>query len=273
MKLGKQISIGIKGYTKAVGLLFSKGFIKYMIFPLLLNIVLFGVGISFVKELADWASTAFVDWVNLGEAEFWGASALKWISEGIIGFLIYSMFFIAFIFFGGFIILIILSPLFSIISEKTESVISDGNVNYPFEFKQFMTDVFRGIGIALRNVLFETGIMILVFIIGIILSFVSWLGVIFMFFVSAYFYGFSYMDYTNERHNRNLKKSVRYIRKYKWVAIVNGALFAVVLFIPWIGVALSSFVAVISVIAGTVSMMELKKYEDSETDVVSYHEA
>ncbi|MCF6364622.1 MAG: EI24 domain-containing protein [Bacteroidales bacterium] len=262
----KQVAIGFKGYFKAIELLFSKGFIKYMIFPLLLNVLFFWLGISFVKDAADWASDAFVNWINIGEGNFWGAGALKWLSSGLIEIIIYSLFFITFVYFGGFVIIIILSPLFSIISEKTEYVLSEGGIDYPFELKQFIIDVFRGIGIAIRNVLLETGIMILIFIAGIILSFISWLGVIFMFFVSSYFYGFSYMDYTNERHKRKLKDSVKHIRKYKWVAIVNGSLFAFVLFIPWLGTALSAFIAVISVIAGTVSMLEIKKIEDIEID-------
>ena len=76
------------------------------------------------------------------------------------------------------------------------------------------------------------------------------------------------MDYSNERYKRNIKESVTFMRKYKWVAVVNGSLFALVLFIPYIGVALSAFIAVISVIAGTASMVEIKKLEDAETDKI-----
>lgn len=264
MRFGKQVSIGFKGYFKAIALLFSKGFMKYMIFPLLLNILIFWVGLSFVADAAEWASHAFMNLINISEGGFWGSETLKGFTSGFIKTVVYLLFLVSFVFFGGFIIIIIMSPLFSIISEKTEYVLTEGSIDYPFELKQFLIDIFRGIGIAIRNMAFEFGIMIVVFIAGIILSFISWLGVFFMFFVSAYFYGFSYMDYTNERHKRTLKNSVKFMRKYKWVAIVNGSLFAFVLFIPWLGVALSAFVAVISVIAGTVSMLEIKKIEDTE---------
>ena len=69
-----------------------------------------------------------------------------------------------------------------------------------------------------------------------------------------------------------MKESVTFMRKYKWVAIVNGSFFAVVLFIPYIGVALSAFVAVLSVIAATASMIEIKKREDEEIDKVFHAE-
>ncbi|NOZ34364.1 MAG: hypothetical protein GXO80_03580 [Chlorobi bacterium] len=268
MNFGKQISIGFKGYFKALDLLFSKGFMKYMFFPLLLNILIFWIGMSEVVDLAVTARHAFMDWINIGNADFWGSEVLKGALSGIITALIYVLFFISFTYLGGYLIVIILSPLFSVISEKTEKILTHGNSDYPFEIKQFFRDVFRGIGIAIRNVLFETGIMILIFTAGFILSFISWIGVIFMFLITSYFYGFSYMDYSNERYKRNIKESVSFMRKYKWVAVVNGSLFALVLFIPYIGVALSAFVAVISVIAGTASMVEIKKIEDAETDKI-----
>ena len=266
MNFGKQLSVGFKGYFKALELLFSKGFMKYMLFPLLLNILIFWVGMSQITDLTVTARHAFIDWINLDSTHFFGSEFLKGALSGIITALIYVLFFISFAYLGGYIIIIILSPLFSVISEKTETVLAGHKIDYPFELKQFVKDIFRGTGIALRNVLFETGVMISVFIVGLILSFVSWAGVIFMFFISSYFYGFSYMDYSNERYKRNIKESVSFMRKYKWVAVVNGSLFALVLFIPYVGVALSAFVAVISVIAGTASMVELKKIEDAETD-------
>ncbi len=268
MTFGKQISIGFKGYFKATELLFSKGFMKYMLFPLLLNILIFWVGMSQITDLAVTLRQSFLDWTALNNADFLGAEYLKDALSGIITVIIYVFFFISFAYLGGYIIIMLMSPLFSVISEKTEKVITGQSIDYPFEIKQFAKDVFRGLGIAARNVLFETGVMILVFIAGLILSFISWVGIIFMFFISSYFYGFSYMDYSNERYRRSIKESVSFMRKYKWVAVVNGSLFALVLFIPYIGVALSAFIAVISVIAGTASMVEIKKIEDAETDKI-----
>lgn len=265
MNTSTQIAIGYRGYIKAFELLFSKGFMKFMIFPLLLNIAIFWIGLSQISDLTSFARESFINWIDIANATFWGASFLKGALSGVITVIIYIIFFILFAIFGGYIILILLSPLFSIISEKTEKVLSNESLDYPFNLKYFISDIVRGVGIALRNVLIEFGILIIVFILGLILSFISWIGAIFMFFVSAYYFGFSYMDYTNERDRLSLKESVAFMRKYKWVAIINGSLFALVLFIPYIGIALSAFVAIISVIAGAVSMFEIKKFENEET--------
>lgn len=265
MKASKQIGIGFKGYFKAIELLFSKGYMKFMLFPLLLNILIFWVGISQISDLSVVARESFINWVDIANADFWGASFLQGALSGVITVIIYVMFFITYALLGGYIIMIILSPLFSIISEKTERLLMDGEIDYPFNLKYFVKDIVRGVGIALRNVFIELGILLIVFILGLIFSFISWIGIIFMFFVSAYFYGFSYMDYTNERNRLSVKESVSFMRKYKWIAIINGSLFALVLFIPYVGVALSSFVAVISVIAGTVSMIEIDKFEEDKS--------
>ena len=85
-----------------------------------------------------------------------------------------------------------------------------------------------------------------------------------MFFISAYFFGFSYMDFTMERHQLNVKESVMLVRKYKWTAITNGAVFTIFLFIPFCGIAISAFAAVWSVIAGTVSAVEINKIEKTK---------
>lgn len=257
-----QIKIGLKGYYKAFNLIFTRGYLKYMLFPLLLNIVIFWLGTDFVFNLADKAQIYLSDWINIQEGDFWGAGFLSGALSGFVKTLIYLAFLILFVYAGGYIIVIILSPLFAIISEKVEKEVTTQEIDYPFELKQFLKDIARGITIALRNVTIETFIMILVFIISFI-PVLGWFGSFIMFFVSAYFFGFSYMDYTNERQKRNLKESVQFIRKYRWVAITNGGLFSISLVIPYCGIALSAFVAVISVIAATVSVVEISKYEQA----------
>ncbi len=266
MKTGKQIRIGLKGYSKAWNLIFQRRFAKYLLFPLLLNILIFWIGTNYILELADTTRDALINWMNIHEGDFWGAKFLNSFVSGLVKALIYVMFFIIFVYTGGYIIIIILSPVFSIISEKTENTLSPDNTKYPFELKQFLKDIIRGITLAIRNILYETLIMIIVFIISFI-PVIGLFGTIFMFFISAYFFGFSYMDYTNERKRRTVKESVKFMRKYKWVAITNGAVFSIALVIPYCGIAISAFIAIVSVIAGTVSMTEIQKYEEGLTNV------
>jgi len=262
----QQIKLGLQGYSVAFKLIFKNGFLKYMIFPFLLNIIIFWIGTSFIIDMADKAQEALINLINLEQATFWGSEFLNSALSGLVKTLIYIAFIITFVYIGGYIIIIIMAPVFSLISEKTEITTTTNNDDFPFNFKQFIKDIFRGVGIAIRNMSIELGIMVVVIIVGFV-PIIGWFGPIVMFFISAYFFGFSYMDYTNERHKRSMKESIYFIRKYKWVAITNGAIFSFSLIIPYCGIALSAFIAILSVIAGTVSTIELNKYENSISEL------
>ena len=143
------------------------------------------------------------------------------------------------------------------ISEKVDNILT-GN-EYPFKLIQIIKDIFRGIGIAIRNLVLEIIIMLFGSILNLI-PIIGWLSRILLLLVPSYFYGFSFMDYTNERKKRDIKESVSLMRKYKWVAITNGGVFAISLLIPF----LSLFVAILTVIAGTVAMDEIEKREEKK---------
>ena len=59
----------------------------------------------------------------------------------------------AYAYLGGYLIIIMMAPVFAIISEKTEQILS-GNSN-PFQWAQFFKDIRRGILLALRNLSIE----------------------------------------------------------------------------------------------------------------------
>jgi CysZ protein len=151
-----------------------------------------------------------------------------------------------------YLFLIIGSPVFAYLSERTESII-EGN-DFPFSFRQFIKDVFRGIKLALRNTLWQA-----VFTISIlILSFfpvVGWVTPVIMLFVECYYYGFSMLDYSCERHKLSPSESIEYITRHKGLAIGNGMMFFLMHLIPFAGWVLAPAYAVV---AATLSMYHQK---------------
>ena len=151
-----------------------------------------------------------------------------------------------------YIFLIIGSPVFAYLSERTESIIE--GKDFPFSFAQFINDVFRGIRLALRNTLWQS-----VFTISIlILSFfplVGWVTPVIMLFVECYYYGFSMLDYSCERHKLSPSESIEYITKHKGLAIGNGMMFFLMHLIPFAGWMLAPAYAVV---AATLSMYHQK---------------
>lgn len=80
-----------------------------------------------------------------------------------------------------------------------------------------------------------------------------------IFFISAYFYGFSFVDYTIERKKFNVRDSVRYVNRNIGMVTGVGMVFALSLMVPWVSMAACSFVSILSVMAGTVAVNQLER--------------
>jgi len=263
MSLFKNFGTGFRTYGAAISMLFSKGFWGYLFFPLAINIILFAGGIYGIGELTEMASNyltsllevdggSFLDWEFLVPVK----KFLAGIVGGFVWVLLKLAFFFVFTYFGGYIVIIVMSPIFAFLSEKTEERLT-GN-EYPFNGDQMMRDVARGILLAMRNLFIEMGWMIGIFILSFFIPLLGGIiGGIILFFISAYFYGFSFIDYTNERRRLKLKQSIAFVRANKGFAIANGMVFAFFLMIPFCGTFLAGFVALVSVIAATIATHEI----------------
>lgn len=261
MSILKGFGLGFKTYSKAIELIFANGLWWYFLFPVLLNVIIFVGGIYGIGSVSDLIENWLVDLMKFEEDSFFGAEYLQSVSgylSGIAGgivwvFLKFSFFFI-FATFGGYIIIILMSPVFALLSEKTEEILT-GN-KYPFNGDQLMRDVARGVVIALRNMFIELGYIILFFILGFI-PIIGQFAAIILFFISAYFYGFAFIDYTNERRRLTIKQSVQFMRENKGLAVGNGFIFALAMFIPLCGVTVAGFIAIVSVVAATIATHQL----------------
>ncbi len=258
-KLLNQFSTGFGSYGRATTFIFKNGLWYYFIFPLLFNVLVFIGGISIINSATDfsieWAMNQFN---TLDISGFWG-TILEWTRDSLswlIWILFKIVFFYVFLLFGGYISLIVLSPILTYLSEKTEEIVT-GN-KYPFDIIQLTRDIIRAILIVIRNMCIQTLWVILFFII----SFVPIIGWIVSFFgnliISSYFYGFSFMDYTNERNKLNMKESIKYIKDNKGLATGLGFIFLLCFMIPFLGSIIASFVSVIAVVAATLTMIEEK---------------
>jgi CysZ protein len=263
MNYWNQIKIGLKTYGEVFNYLFNKKLWWFLIFPLFINIFLFLGGNALIGDGIETLKTIILDWTKIEGASFWGSEFLNKAIQFTVSLMVRFLFFILFAYFGGYIVLIVLSPVLAYLSEKTEKI-SSGK-DYPFNFSQFMKDIARGIMIAIRNLFAELGITVIILILTIIPVFGWLIGILspfILFFVTSYFYGFSYLDYSLERRKLNVRQSVKLMRKFKALAITNGSIFAISLLIPMCGASIASFVAIASVIAGSLSIEEVLKEEN-----------
>ncbi len=251
MKLISDFRLGLQTYTESFNYIFQKRLGWFFLFPLILNILIFWLGWDYMDTLSDSIQQQLRLWLNLNQESFWGSSMLQSLLNGFIWLIFKILFFLLFAYFGGYIIIILLSPVFSHLSEKTEQL--QTGRKYPFNFRRLLHDIIRGTLIALRNIAIEIFFTVVLFFCSFI-PFVGWISPIVLFFISAYFYGFSFMDYAIERKQLNLSQSIHFIKNNKGVVIANGFVFSLTLLIPFVGIFLSSFMAIIAVVSGTIAV-------------------
>lgn len=248
----KEIVIAIESYFKAHRFIKKHRLWKWIIIPGFLYMLLFLAGMFVFWKSSDAAVTYLTGSLGIDKwVHRQGSDLLSFffvMGEMMVRLIIIFFYFSLF----KYLFLIIGSPLFAYLSEKTESIIE--GKDYPFSFLQMLNDVYRGIRLALRNTLWQT-----VFTVSIlILSFfpvVGWITPLIMLFIECYYYGFSMLDYSCERHRLSPSESIVYISKHKGLAIGNGMVFFLMHLVPIVGWMLAPAYAVI---AATISLYHQK---------------
>lgn len=252
LNLWEQFVLGLKTYIEALSFVFNNGLWIYFIYPAIISLILFFGSFSLAGYLSNELEQLIMSYITPQETEGW----LSFLTGALHIFLTVGLkivFFFIYSTFSKYITLIIMSPVMALLSERTEEIVT--GKKFPFEIAQFLKDVIRGVIIAIRNMLIEFGLIFLCFLI-VWIPVAGWISSLFLLIVSYYFYGFSMMDYTNERHKLNIRESVLFIRRNKGVAIGNGLVFSFIFAIPFVG---SIVASVLAPVAATLATLEAKK--------------
>ncbi len=249
----KEIIIAIQSYYKAHYFIRKHKLWKWIIIPGIIYTLLFIISMYFFGITAN----RFIEWLGL-------KTGLKlWLDKngtGFLGFLFafggVMLWIIQMLFYFSlfkYIWLIVGSPIFAFLSERTASIIEEKE--FYFNSKQFIKDIFRAIKIALRNCLWQSVYMISILLLSLI-PIAGWLTPLLALLVECYYYGFSMLDYSFERKKLTATESIFFIGNHKGLAIGNGLLFYIMQIIPVVGWVLAPAYAVI---AATLSLHEAKE--------------
>jgi len=131
---------------------------------------------------------------------------------------------------SGFLLLLVLSPVFSMVSEEVGQRLS-GKI-YRFSPAQLLKDVIRGIKISIRNLIYQyfliAGISIALYFLP-EMSIINLLGNILISIITAYFYGFSILDYAMENYRMSYNHSVNFVRQHPGLAIGLGSIYYLII--------------------------------------------
>ncbi|GAA0874634.1 hypothetical protein GCM10009118_10420 [Wandonia haliotis] len=214
----RHLFLGYKSYGSAIQMVIDHRLYIYFLIPCILMIGIHYLGVWVVNQQQSPA----IDTVRTMNDMVW--YAISQHSLDIVGTVVSKS--------SKYLVVILLSPLFAFVSERIEEILTANR--YPFNFKQTVKDVKRGVRIALRNVMWEYFFLIVV--IG-LTSFLDGGIKTALFFslpllIGFYYYGFSFLDYINERRRLNIEQSIYFIRKHRGVAMAIGSIYSLLFLLP-----------------------------------------
>lgn len=219
MNFFQLLILGYKNYIKGIQFIIEHRLYWFILFPLVLFMGVYWLGLYF-EHLEHEIGADFAGRIQK-------IQSLREVTWETIYMLLLDSLHIIFTKFTLYIVVIILSPVLALLSERIEKILT-GN-KYKFSLKQLVSDIKRGMQIALRNIFWEY------FFIVIILGIASLLGgttknvLIFSFPIAIgfYFYGFAFLDYINERRRLNIQQSIYFVSKHKGLAIAIGSIYSI----------------------------------------------
>jgi len=249
----KEIIIAIQSYSQAHRFIVKHRLWKWILIPGIIYTILFIAGF-YLFWISSNSAIEFI-LLKTGAKTWLDKLQDSWLSYlFIVGQIILHLILLLFYFsLFKYLFLIIGSPLFAYLSEKTESIIEEKD--FPFSFSQLFRDVWRGIRLAFRNLLWQSVYVITILILSFI-PLLGWIAPVVSLLVECYYLGFSMLDYSSERNKLSPQQSMVFIARHRGLAIGNGMVFYMMHLIPVVGWLLAPSYAVI---AATLSIMNAKK--------------
>jgi CysZ protein len=244
----KEIVIAIQAYRKAHIFIGKHRLYKWILIPGLVYMILFTIGLYFFWISADGAVSHLSQFIGVDRwlhRQHSAALSFFFLMGGIMVRLIMMFFYFSLF---KYLFLIIGSPVFSYLSEKTESIIEGRD--FVFSRAVFLNDIRRGIRLAIRNCLWQTVYTVSILILSFI-PLVGWITPVISGLVECYYYGFSMLDYSCERHQLSPSASISFISQRRGLAIGNGLVFYLMHFFPFVGWILAPSYALV---AATISL-------------------
>jgi CysZ protein len=248
----KEIVIAFQSYVEAHQFIVKNKLWKWIIGPGIVYAILVFVGIYFFMQ----SSNNAIDWLSrqIGLNDWLQKERNEWLSflfvmMGIMLRLVLFFFYFSLL---KYLILIMGSPVFAYLSEKTESIMEGKDLK--FSFQKIRQDAWRGVKLALRNSIWQTVYMFFLILLALV-PVIGWITPMIVVIVECYYYGFSMLDYSLARQKLSPPESIRFIGNHKGLAIGNGTVFYLMHFVFIVGWVVAPAYAII---AATLSIYKSK---------------
>lgn len=215
MQFIQNFKLAISSFFKAIGFIIAHQYGWYILIPAVLMLFVYQIGSLIQQHQPELVIK------NMNDISWY---FIQLLFEITIGFFFMRS--------AKYLVVVLLSPLTAHLSQKTAFLLSGRSTE--FSLRQLLHDVERSFRIVIRNLMWEYLIFALIYI----FASIGWENakdspLIYLIFVVGFFYyGFSFLDYTNERLNRNLEESVQFARKNRGLAIGIGMCYSLMIWVP-----------------------------------------
>ena len=195
---------------------------KWILIPGFIYTLLFIVGMFIFWQSADnvvsWTSQklSIETWLQKKSS---GWLSFLFVMTGMMLRLILVLFYFSFF---KYLILIIGSPVFAYLSEKTEAIIEEKE--HSFNWPEVKKDCIRSIKLDLRNCGWQSVYLIALILLSLV-PVIGWITPVIALLMECYYFGFSMLDYSFARINFTPAQSSAFTGRHKGLAIGNGLLF------------------------------------------------
>ena len=167
--------------------------------------------------------------------------------------------------FYTFFILIVLSPVNSILSKKLDTHLT-GYV-HSSSFTETLNNILRMIFVLSIILFFEFVIMGVWWLFALIIG-LDFINPYLYVLIAAFFYGFSFYDYNLERYNRSIKGSLKYGTHHIISMLIAGGAFMLLKSVPYIGYIIAPIlITMLTNIVYLYSIKKLPKRSNSRTNI------
>ena len=269
--------LGFGQYFSGITFIFRHRLLHFFIYPIILAVLMVTVFTFSLVQLVDVVSEpifnffeidnpatgAFYEWETI---KYWLANFAKYATVVVIYILAIYLYFKL----QKYIVLILMAPLMALLSERVDEILTGRE--FPFSWKQFFKDIWRGVVISLRNFAIEMGLIVSVWLINLAVSlFFSPLSVVvapatvvFLFLLSSFYYGAASIDFNAERYRLSVSQSVAYLHRNRGMVIANGLFFQLWMYIPFVGMIVAP---VTCTVGATLAVHKGEKMEIEEKNI------
>jgi CysZ protein len=209
-----------RSYTQAFKLISKLGLWGYALVPaiisLLLAVGIFSTAFGLSDDIGAWL-IQWYPWEKGAETVETIVSVAGGLIIVVLGLLVYKN-----------LIVVLAGPFMSPLSEKVEKYLTGNHTKTRMTLTGMVSDLLRGLRIALRNIAWELFITVCLLLLGLFPVFAPFTTIA-IFLVQAYYAGFGNFDFYLERHFK-VSESVRFMKSNRWSAVGNGMVFLGLLF-------------------------------------------